>query len=813
MLKLKNIKKVYNLGKDNTVKALKDINLKFRKSEFVSILGPSGCGKTTLLNIIGGLDKATKGDLIVDNQSTKEYTSQDWDNYRNKKIGFVFQSYNLIPHQTILRNVELSLTLTGMKKEQRQEQAIEVLKKVGLGDQIYKKPNQLSGGQMQRVAIARALVNNPDIILADEPTGALDSESGHQVLSLLKEVANDRLVIMVTHNEGLADSFSTRIIKLKDGKMVYDSKPFEASSQPKKAVKTKKSKKKKLSMSYWTAFSLSINNLMSKKGRSMLTAVAGSIGIIGISLVLALSAGVNIYIETIEKDALSLYPLEVNETTMPLSSILSLLTEETEDRPSHPDTENVYTKVVLGNVVSNLSEMISTNDLEAFKVYVDENFDDSLGYVKYDYGVGFNVYCNYVEDEEKYMKVNPFLDGMEEVLGDNPLLQNMGIFDELEQFAQHLSIWDEMIDNQGILNQQYELLGQSRWPSDKDEVVIVLDEKNQIDDFALLALGLIPPDEVMDVFSGETDYNFTIDDLMDIEYELLSNADYYHYDENSDMWSKHSSRKRDIDFVENSSLNVKVVGVIRPKKGAVTTSINGIVGYNSKLTEHMMQKAEDHPAVMAQNQSDNDIIVSEDLSPSERLYEMGVADINKPRSIHLYAYSFDAKDEIINLIEEYNDTSDKSIKYSDNLSIIMGFVDTFTKTVTGVLIGFSAISLIVSSIMIAIIVYTSVLERKKEIGVLRSLGARKKDVSNVFFAESATLGFVAGIFGILVTLLLTIPINIILSMVFSVNGLVAVQWWHAVMMISISLILSIIAGFTPSRLAAKQDPVKALRAE
>ncbi|MGI6133884.1 MAG: ABC transporter ATP-binding protein, partial [Christensenellales bacterium] len=395
MLQLKNISKDYVVG-NNVVKALKNINIEFRKNEFVSILGPSGCGKTTLLNIIGGLDKSTEGVLLVNGQSTKEYKSADWDIYRNKKIGFVFQSYNLIPHQSVFRNVELSLTLAGMSKDQRRRRVKKALESVGLGDQLYKKPNQLSGGQMQRVAIARALVNNPEIILADEPTGALDSESGVQVMNLLREVAKDRLVIMVTHNEHLANEYSTRIVKLKDGEVVFDSNPYDSVKEEKSEEKTK-GKKKKISMSLLTALSLSLNNLVSKKGRSFLTAFAGSIGIIGICMVLALSAGVNVYIESIEKDALSLYPLRIEEVNMDVNAVISLLDEKQVDRPDYPDTETIYTKKVLGNVLRNITKIISPNDLKSFKPYIDENFDDSWGYVKYGYGTTFNVYCNYVQ--------------------------------------------------------------------------------------------------------------------------------------------------------------------------------------------------------------------------------------------------------------------------------------------------------------------------------------------------------------------------------------------------------------------------------
>lgn len=826
MLKLINIKKNY-IVENNVTKALKDVNLEFRKNEFVSILGPSGCGKTTLLNIIGGLDKATSGDLVINNVSTKKYKSYDWDAYRNNKIGFVFQSYNLIPHQNILRNVELSLTLSGVNKDERRKRVIKALFEVGLGDQIHKKPNQLSGGQMQRVAIARALVNNPEIILADEPTGALDTESGQQVIDLLKEVAKDRLVIMVTHNKELAQEYSTRIINLKDGEIASDSNPYFTKNDNNKAPQKEKRKmwlsrlfkrkKKKTSMSLTTAISLSSHNLISKKGRSFLTSFAGSIGIIGISLVLALSAGVSNYVDTIEKDALSLYPLDIKETNISLPSMLTLLGEDSNNRTNYPNEETVYIKKVLGNLSRNINDIISTNDLKKFKVYLDENFDENLGYIRYDYGVDFNAYCNYLGNEDSYIKVNPFIDSMNELLPE-------GLLSTVESFASMMSMWDEMIDNKDLLKQQYELVGtNSKWPEKMDELVLVLDEKNQLDDYALLALGLKATStrDILQALTSESpllSQTYNIDELLTLEYKLMSNADYYYQDESS-KWKKHNLTKDDIEFVDtNSAVTAKVVGILRPKRGAISTSINGIIGYSSELKEHMISVANNHPATQAQRLSVNKDIVSDAPLKAEEykklLLAMGDANTDIPKAIKIYSYTFEDKEQIKLFIEDYNKQGRQGevIKYTDTLATLMGYVDTFTKTVTGVLIGFSSISLIVSSIMIAIIIYTSILERRKEIGVLRSLGASKKDVSHVFIAESAILGVAAGLIGIIITFILTFPVNIILFSMFSVSGLAVVTWWHVVLMVGVSLLLSILAGFIPSRIAAQQDPVEALRA-
>lgn len=611
MLVLHNIVKDYVMN-ENTVHVLKGVDVCFRKCEFVAVLGPSGCGKTTLLNIIGGLDRYTSGDILVDGISTENYGDRDWDVYRNHRIGFVFQSYNLIPHLSVQRNVEMSMTLAGVPSAERKARAIAALERVGLASEAKKKPNQLSGGQMQRVAIARAIVNNPDIILADEPTGALDSESGVQVMELLKEISKEKLVIMVTHNETLANEYSTRIINLKDGVVTSDSAPYsreecaadgdgeavlydkeekeitdgqaenvenvsdfdgagytedtEAVSEAKVAPKNKiaaffadmneKGRKRreirkrvradrkargKSAMSYGTAISLSFTNLLSKKGRTALTAFAGSIGIIGIVLVLALSSGAGIYIQSMEEDALSQYPIQIERTNTDLQSIINILMEQNTERPDWPDNEEIVVNEVIGHLLANLSAALNdTNDLKAFKSYIEENFDENIGYVKYDYGTTFDVFCNYVGDDEKYMKVNPFIEGIADAIP--PALS--GFLDKIEQFGALLSVWDEMIENEDLVKSQYELLGDSKWPTSYDEVLIVVDEKNSLDDFTLFALGLKSPDELMDAimnggeFASET---YQPEELIGLEYRITTGTDYYQQDENGE-WYKITER-------------------------------------------------------------------------------------------------------------------------------------------------------------------------------------------------------------------------------------------------------------------------------
>lgn len=872
MLELKDIVKDY-VSKENVVHVLKGVNLRFRKSEFVAILGPSGCGKTTLLNIIGGLDRYTSGDILVDGVSTKDYSDHDWDIYRNHRIGFVFQSYNLIPHLTVQRNVEMSMAIAGLPPEERKAKALAALERVGLADQAKKKPAQLSGGQMQRVAIARSIVNDPDIILADEPTGALDSESGEQVMELLQEVAKEKLVVMVTHNNALAEKYSTRIIDLRDGVVTSDSAPYapdEESAEetapqqaaaeettsaeevpaeemtgnevyaPEKAVSTSKTRKRRAkkrgdkaagsyaAMSLGTAASLSFTNLISKKGRTILTALAGSIGIIGIILVLALSGGAQAYIASMEEDVLSQYPIEINRTNSDLNSVISILMQENEDREDWPDTDEVYINQIIGRLLEHLSAVLDdTNDLAALKTYIEENFDSDMGYVKYDYGVDFDVFCNYINDPETYLKVDPFTEGIEAALGG--LSGLLGPYmDMIEQFGDMLTVWDEMLENTSLLDSQYELVGEnSRWPQNYDEVVIVLDEENSLNDYTLFALGLKDTSELVDAIMNGDDFvsqDYSADDLIGIEYRVTTSSDYYY--QNADCsWSMVSDRteQRQIEFVESHSVPVTVVGVIRPREGTQVTSINGNIAYTHALTEYLSDRAAQSDVAEAltatAHQSGNDTmyynILEDGAEIDEETYmslmrELGIADTDNPVTINIYANSLSDKAAIEQFIADYNAESGSTVKYTDDLGTMMTYVDSLTGTVTGVLVGFAAISLIVSSIMIAIIIYTSVLERRKEIGVLRSLGARKKDISRVFISESALIGLVAGILGVIIAAILFMPINLVMQHYLHVGNLLQIEWWHAVMMIGISVVLAILAGFIPSRIASKKDPVTCL---
>lgn len=872
MLELREIVKDY-VSKENVVHVLKGVNLRFRKSEFVAILGPSGCGKTTLLNIIGGLDRYTSGDILVDGVSTKDYSDHDWDIYRNHRIGFVFQSYNLIPHLTVQRNVEMSMAIAGLPPEERKAKALAALERVGLADQAKKKPAQLSGGQMQRVAIARSIVNDPDIILADEPTGALDSESGEQVMELLQEVAKEKLVVMVTHNNALAEKYSTRIIDLHDGVVTSDSAPYAPAEEsaeetapqqaaaeettsaeevpaeemtenevyaPEKSVSTSKTRKRRAkkrgdkaagsyaAMSLGTAASLSFTNLISKKGRTILTALAGSIGIIGIILVLALSGGAQAYIASMEEDVLSQYPIEINRTNSDLNSVISILMQENEDREDWPDTDEVYINQIIGRLLEHLSAVLDdTNDLAALKTYIEENFDSDMGYVKYDYGVDFDVFCNYINDPETYLKVDPFTEGIEAALGG--LSGLLGPYmDMIEQFGDMLTVWDEMLENTSLLDSQYELVGEnSRWPQNYDEVVIVLDEENSLNDYTLFALGLKDTSELLDAITNGDDFvsqDYSADDLIGIEYRVTTNSDYYY--QNADgSWSMVSDRteQRQIEFVESHSVPVKVVGVIRPREGTQVTSINGNIAYTHALTEYLSDRAAQSDVAEAltatAHQSGNDTMYYNILEDGAEIdaetymslmRELGIADTDNPVTINIYANSLSDKAAIEQFIADYNAESGSTVKYTDDLGTMMTYVDSLTGTVTGVLVGFAAISLIVSSIMIAIIIYTSVLERRKEIGVLRSLGARKKDISRVFISESALIGLVAGILGVIIAAILFMPINLVMQHYLHVGNLLQIEWWHAVMMIGISVVLAILAGFIPSRIASKKDPVTCL---
>lgn len=920
MLTLLEITKTYGKKEVEQVQALRGLNINFRKNEFVSILGPSGCGKTTLLNIIGGLDRYTSGDLIIEGYSTKEFKESHWNNYRNKKIGFVFQSYNLIPHLTVVRNVELSLTLAGIGPAERRKRALEVLGKVDLLDKANKRPNQLSGGQMQRVAIARALINEPEIILADEPTGALDSESGVQVLNLLKEVASDRLVIMVTHNSELAKKYSTRIIRLSDGLLVDDSNPYsieeaiEASkkdsdghsalaellaltkeeemqaditketderfditqdasnefisdteieivkeanfvkrimSAPKRAVKIFSSKKKqkaeKSSMSIPTAVSLSFRNLLSKKTRTIITAVASSIGIIGILLVLALSSGANNFIAKNEENALSQFPLRIEEQGVDMKSIMKILQKldyANYAREEYPNEDTMYAREVLGAFVKNIELLITDNDLSDIKLYLDEHKDeiDQHGYIKYGFGTQLNIYTRYAKDqamnadpsltyEDIYTKVSPYSDSMYLLAETNPLIAGFKeILSETESLNLDIPDWDELPNNDALVKQQYELVGpNSRWPkrltademnnpNTVHEVLIVLDKKNQVNDFSLFTLGLLPEDKLFDALSGNlSGYEISINELLNIEYRIATNADYYYINEETGKWEKYKSTNQSAAFVENNSVRVKVSGVIRPRPETNVASINGVVAYTNDLTNAMINRAHNHAAMVAQENSNTNILDGADYSTNKSgkeamLRQMGKVDTTKPRVIRIYAKSFEEKQAIMTMLDEAR-VDGKPIKYTDELELIMGFVETMTTTITGVLIGFSAISLVVSSIMISIIIYTSVLERRKEIGVLRSLGARKIDITNVFNAESGMIGLLSGLIAALVSFILSFGVSIALEKSFGIANLLIMKWYHVALMIGVSAFLSFIAGFIPARIASKQDPAIVLRSE
>ena len=929
MLKLLNITKEYRIDDNDVTLALNNVSIEFRQNEFVSILGPSGCGKTTLLNIVGGLDRYTSGDIQVDGVSTKEFDDVDWDTYRNQRIGFVFQSYNLIPHMNILKNVALCLTLAGVSKEERIERAMEALRKVGLADQAKKRPNQLSGGQAQRVAIARALVNNPDIILADEPTGALDTESGLQIMELLKEVASDRLVVMVTHNPQLAEEYSTRIVYLKDGEVVGDTMPYDGSVEeaeevavvdsveeahaetpaPKKATFKDKMKKlsekiekfkkhDKASMKLSTAISLSWNNLISKKGRTFLTSVAGSIGIIGIILVLALSSGASAFIASMEEDALSTYPLTVNKSSLQIEEVLSKLMSGGEACEEHVDANSdgycdqcnvdinagydVTVLSALGELIPGLrsGEFGGENDLHAFKKYIEENFDDAIATVKYDYGTTFNVYAEDPKnnerpaDEQIYMKINPYVEAMFIVLNkmrEDPMIA--AIMDtKFPIFGMEITIdealplmgsmlgdsWAEMSTNQELLDSQYDVKA-GRWPTSKDEVVVVLTRDGKLIDFQLFMLGLKSQDDVMQALTdGETfsSVGFKYEELLGKSYKVLTNADYLIPNVDKDgnpilsanggpTWAHMPKSTLDKDFIEsNASMDVKIVGVVQPKEGANALSINGVVGYTKELGDYLLEKAETHEAVQAQIaayekavaegknwyksvlsytiNSNDELKVGHiiNIDTKDRhdviLRALGVADLDYPLAIEFYCSSFESKDAVESFIKEYNEKqtdSSKQIQYSDSLSTMMAFVNTMAEVITGVLVAFAAISLVVSTIMIALIIYTSVLERRKEIGVLRSIGARKKDVARVFLAESAILGGYSGVIGVVVSCLISLAGSAILKSVFGIANIMQVEWWHAVMMLGISVVLSMLAGFVPSRVAAKKDPAIALRSE
>ncbi len=857
MIEIKNIIKDYQAG-DTVVHALKDVSLTFRNNEFVSILGASGCGKTTLLNVLGGLDKYTSGDLIIDGVSTKNFKDRDWDSYRNHKVGFVFQSYNLIMHLTVIENVELALSIAGDSKKEKRKKAIEALTKVGLYEQIHKKPNQLSGGQMQRVAIARAIVNNPSIILADEPTGALDSETSVQIMEILKEISNEQLVIMVTHNPELAKQYSTRIVNLKDGELVGDNNPvsesehnsliekiekekadkikefeqleearkIEAEKKNKKFKPKKPKKQKKPAMSFFTAFKLSLRNLGTKKTRSILTAFAGSIGIIGIALILALSNGFNAYIRKTESDTLSSYPLAIYQNDVDITSMMESLSQNS-NKESYINEEEVYVNSMLNNMLDGFMGKKSTNDLKSFKSYLDENMDKKLvNAIQYVYNTNFNVYKN--NYTEKINQLNPFT-VPETMLQAVPMLNIM---------ISSVDIWQELINNTTMLNNQYDLLGEgAKWPESENEIVVFVDEHNQISDYYLYALGIRDVAELEAMFVPEServDYSkikFTFDEIYNLKFNVLPEGEYYrlktdgsgNYENIKDIQKTSPDEYK--TFMENklanNSIELKVVGIARPKKGVLATTYTGGIGFSSKLTEKLVELNNNTDVVKAQlGNLTNDVVTGEEFlnltAKDTALSKLDYATLDNPYAIYFYPADFDSKDAIKDFISTYNNSQEdesKKINYTDYVSVLMGTITSIVDTITYVLIAFVSISLVVSSIMIGVITYISVIERTKEIGVLRSVGARKKDVSRIFNAETLILGFSSGFAGIIITLLLSIPINLILKSLIGVSHIASLSFVHAIILIAISMVLTLISGLIPARMAAKKDPVTALRSE
>ena len=971
MLKLKDIKKDYTVG-DSTVHALKGVNLEFRENEFVAILGHSGCGKTTLLNIIGGLDQYTSGNLIINNKSTKNFTDADWDSYRNHSIGFVFQSYNLIPHQTVLSNVELALTLSGVAPAERKARATEALRKVGLGDQLNKKPNQMSGGQMQRVAIARALVNDPDILLADEPTGALDSETSVQIMDILKEISKDKLIIMVTHNPELALSYASRVIKLKDGLIVDDSAPYSSEGEERHGP----AKTEKTSMGFFTALALSTNNLMTKKARTILTAFAGSIGIIGIALIMSLSNGIQNYIDKVQEDTLSSYPITIQAEAVDMTSMMtSMMGVQAEAEENQHERDAVYSSTVMYEMMNSMvSADTQTNNLKAFKDYL-ENAEDISQYissVQYSYDLDMNLYA---EDVDGNIVKTDVVELLQSAMGQTFGGDYSAYFDTFGSAYSAMDAWQEMLPGENgevispLLKAQYDVL-YGRWPEKYDEVVLVVDKNNEVSDLVLYALGLKSNSTLsddMEAFMAQENLrtdkeSWTYEDICSRTFRYIYPADEYEYDEDEEEYVKVDDEELGLKTLYKNGLEVKIVGIIRQDEDAMSGMMTGAIGYTHALIEHVVEQAAKKELVKAQlDDPEHDVfnglsflddtdeaftknskieaakqyiadatdeelaelyvkymsvpeddyvqeLIDEQMKDMTRadiekmvtdyypgyesmlkkmdddtlfeyiekmigeqikeqygiqmanmysylsdstlahdfgllsledddylwLYEnamppvyststlkdnlkkLGYVDLDSPSKINIYASTFEDKDAIADAIERYNDSvsDDDKIEYTDIVALLMSSISTIINVISYVLIAFVAISLVVSSIMIGIITYISVLERTKEIGILRAIGASKRDVSRVFNAETFIIGLIAGLIGIGATLLLNIPINIIvhdLTGIYAINSTLPAVGGIALVLISVGL--TFIAGLIPSGLAAKKDPVEALRTE
>jgi len=932
MLRLIDITKTYISG-NSSVEALKGINIRFRKNEFVSVLGPSGCGKTTLLNIIGGLDRYTTGDLFIAGKSTKQFKDADWDSYRNHSIGFIFQTYNLIHHQTVLANVELALTLSGVSTAERRKRAEDVLKKVGLGDQINKKPNQLSGGQMQRVAIARALVNDPEIILADEPTGALDSENSIQIMQILKEISNDKLIIMVTHNPELAVKYSTRIVKLLDGRVIDDTDPYESTEITAAEIteKKKNEKKHKVSMSYLTALSLSLNNLMTKKARTLLTSFAGSIGIIGIALILAMSSGFQSYIDNVQADTLSSYPISLEKMSVDYSNFIKIMAGKSEEVKNYKEGY-VYSNDAIGSLLNAFNSSSQTNDLASFKKYIEsrpvsEKIAELTNDIQYSYDLDMMIYTK--DFTGKVIQSNPS-NVMEKMMGKYSSMYPSAT-SSMQFNKSNQNVFSEMIDNQDLLNQQYDVIKGS-WPKNDTEVVLVVSKNNQINNLVLYSLGIKDQEMLDDIYErmmkGE-DYSdldsgtwsASYDELVGMSFKLLPQTEFYTKTSGeSGVWTYDNSDKNLTSLYENENagITLKVSGIIKPKKNTTATSITGAIGYLRTLSQRVANEINSSEIIKAQKDSKIDVLTGFEFYDKNKgknsgdfgskltdeqktmlsmltgyddntvrtmlqsygtysaeeieqiiayidlqrassntgvdistlpddvqkyvitldsakqsaflklylndTYEsnmsvIGATDKEEPSAINLYPKDFDAKEKLVDLISEYNKKmtdegeSSKVLSYNDYIGILLSSVSTIINVISYVLIAFVSISLVVSSIMIGVITYISVLERTKEIGILRSIGASKRDISRVFNAETMIVGLTAGLIGIGITLLIIVPFNIYIQSISGIVNIAKLPVYGAIALIVISTLLTLIAGIIPSKLAAKRDPVVALRTE
>ena len=829
MLQIREVSKIYKTG-DLVQQALNRVSLNFPDNEFVAILGPSGSGKTTLLNIIGGLDHYDVGDLIINGISTQHYSNRDWDSYRNHSIGFVFQSYNLIPHQTILTNVEIALTISGISRKERKKRAKDALEKVGLIDHIHKKPNQLSGGQMQRVAIARALVNDPDILLADEPTGALDSETSIQVMELLKEVAKEKLVIMVTHNPELAETYSNRIVRLKDGQVIGDTNPFEPEKQNVPVVEHKKMGK--ASMSFGTALSLSFQNLRTKKGRTILTSFAGSIGIIGIALILSLSAGVNRYIETMQKETMASYPITIEAETMDYGYMMTSTLDDTEEEEH--DLDQIYSDGSDFELSNEMSASLAQNNLTKFREYLMEEDSPIQEYVGengvvYSYNTPFTAYAYDPEGKLVNTDGSGLATGSQDVYtmgSEDSVMIEMDANIYTENCFEELMPGAEENSVSTVITNNYEL-AYGEWPKAYNEVVLILDANNEIPLQTLYALGMLPSSEyqaLMDDVSKQEDfkakeYNWSYENFCNKSFYLVPECDFYQKNELG-LFQKINANSKDAEDLAKDGVKLNVTGIIRPKEDAETLMLSKTVGYTKALTDYLVDYANKSEVVTTQlNSKDKNVLTGTDID--EESYQavlelLGYVDVTKPLSISIYTDSFEGKEAITKCIEDYNASAGEGnqIVYSDFVELMISSVTSIVDVISYILIAFVAVSLVVSSLMIGIITYISVLERTKEIGILRAMGASKGNISQVFNAETIIIGMCAGIMGILIAVLLQFPINGIIHMAMgnsSVSAALPID--SAIFLILLSMGLTLIGGLIPARKAAKKDPVAALRSE